>query len=156
MRYESYQEFDTKKVNISVNTYFDREFAYTGAKIDVTDKEFKLSTRHDVMLVSISDEGVITMDIRESAQNSYLIENFFREFLGKRMHINWRRHNYTVLIYNESERWRTAVRYRRTDLAKSLATFDLRLNPLSGLRKLPLPPQRDEYGNIIKKTTSQW
>jgi hypothetical protein len=125
-------------------------------KVEVDDKEYRLINKAGKVMVSITNEGKVIMNISQCSYDSYAIDYFFRETLGKRIHINWRRHNYTIIIYPENGWWRQGARYRRTDLDHSVAVFDLTMTPISGLRKLPPPPQRDEYGQIIRKTTSEW
>jgi hypothetical protein len=117
-----------------------------------------MTNSYGKIMFQISPSGIITIDIKECNHAYWVVSMYFREMLGKEMNIRYRRGNYTVSIESEDYYYSSVElgRYRRTDEVTSIAQFDLLLRPICGLRKLPPKPLKDEFGKVIKKTTSTW
>lgn len=158
MRYEA-----NGNGGIAVNEYLTCQMERDAVQFVLNEDGLAIQTSPNEILLIITNDGYIVMNLQICRWYSRSVSTFFREVLGKNLLVRRSRGNIRVLIYDDEFNWRSAnVRYSRTDLIKSIAVFDIRLNPIAGLKKMapkPRPKVYDDNGDIITKrgkTTSKW
>lgn len=162
MRYDPRTDPMTGLPHLVPMNYLESQLQTQKLTIDVDDEGFKLRRENfngdNHTLIAISNEGFVVVNVAYAGAWHKVSSTFCRELLGKNMLIVWRRGKTRILVYPEGERWNSENTERWT-AEKDVVIFDLRLKPLSGVKKMAPLRKRDPNSptrEYIRKTTSEW